>query len=126
MILLLTILTNALEAIYEGLYDNGKKTVSGIIEMCYKFIGVFTVAYITYGLTAGLILIPFWKIIIGFIFIRFLIFDYTYNKIRGLSLYYQGTTKLYDQMLSSVPGHFILFVKVIAGIVGTTFLLGIS
>ena len=126
MILLFTILTNALEAVYEGLYDNGKKTISGIIEFVQKLIGITTVAYVTYGLTVGTIDIPLWKIITGFVLIRFLIFDYIYNKTRGIPLYYTGTTKLYDKLLSKVPGHFILFVKVILGIVGTIFLLNLN
>lgn len=126
MILLLTILTNALEAIYEGLYDNGKRTISGIIELFQKLIGITTVVYVTYGLTVGTIDIPLWKIIVGFILVRFLLFDYIYNKTRGLHLYYQGMTKIYDRLLSNVPAHFILFIKVIAGIIGIVFLLGIN
>lgn len=126
MILLLTILTNALEALYEGLYDNGKKLLSGIIEFIQKIVAVSTVAYVTYGLTVGTIDIPIWKIITGFILIRFLLFDFVYNKVRGLPVLFIGSTKIYDKLLSKVPNNFILFVKVIAGIVGTAFLLGLN
>ena len=126
MILLLSILTNALEAIYEGLYDNGKKTIAGILELIQKAVGVFTVAYITSDLLTHHIYIPIWKLIVGFILIRFLIFDYIYNITRGLSLTYIGNTKLYDKFLNTVPGHFIAFVKIILGLMGTCFLLGLS
>lgn len=126
MILLLSILYNALEAIYEGLYDNGKKLLSGIIEFISKLFSVATVAYITYGVTVGLITIPIWKLIIGFILIRFLLFDFVYNKVRGLPALFTGSTKIYDKLLSKIPSHFILFIKVIAGIIGIIFLLGLN
>lgn len=126
MILILTILTNALEAIYEGLYDNGKKMLSGIIELTYRLLGAFTIVFITYGVTVGQIDISVWKLITGFIFVRFLIFDFTYNKTRGLPLMYIGSTKIYDKVLSKIPISFIVFIKFICGIVGTAFLLGLN
>lgn len=126
MILLLSILTNALEAIYEGLYDSGKKTIAGILEFIQKIVGVATVAYVTSGILTHDINIPIWKLIVGFIAIRFLIFDYIYNAVRKLPLDYRGRTKLYDKITSKVPGHFLFFVKFIVGVLGAAFLLGLG
>jgi len=125
MILIFTILWNALEAIADGLYDKGKKTISGVIEFIGKLVGIFTVAYVTYGITVYTIDIPVWKIILGFVFVRFLIFDYIYNITRGLEFEYIGNTKLYDKFLQKVPWHYLLFIKTICGIVGISFLLNL-
>lgn len=125
LILIFSIVWPILEAVYEGLYDNGKKTVSGIVEFLHKLVVVGTTAFVTYGVTVGMIDIPVWKLILGFVFIRFLLFDYTYNITRKLPLGFIGTTKIYDKVMSKLTswGH---FVKVICGVVGTAFLLGLK
>ena len=125
MILLLTILWHTLEAIADGLYDKGKKTISGIVEFIGKLITIGTTAYVTYGVVVGSIDIPIWKLIAGFVFVRFLIFDFIYNVTRGLSLWYIGNTKIYDKVMIKL-GTWGLFVKFCCGIVGIVFLIGLK
>jgi len=125
MILLLTILWHSLEAIADGLYDKGKKTISSIVEFINKLVAIGTTAYVTYGVVVGSINIPVWKLIAGFVFIRFLIFDTIYNLTRGLPWNYVGSTKLYDKVLAKT-GSWGWFLKAILGIVGIAFLLGLK
>ena len=127
MILLFTILFNALEAVHEALYDNGKKLLSGIIEAVLKAM----VVSIALAWFAGIHLfdldyIPYWKLLTGFVFVRFLMFDVIYNVTRGLPLLFMGSTKLFDRILSKVPASFLAFVRVVLGIIGICFLIGIQ
>lgn len=69
--------------------------------------------------------IPIWKMITGFVFVRFAIFDVTWNLARGIRWNYYGTTKLYDRIMYELGG-FGWMMKVISGIIGTIFLLGYS
>lgn len=69
--------------------------------------------------------VPEWKLITGFIFVRFAIFDFAYNITSGLPLMFYGTTKLYDRIMAKL-GNYGLMWKVIFGIIGTIFLLGIE
>jgi hypothetical protein len=124
LILILGIIWPTLEAVYEGLYDNGKKTISGIVELLHKLVVVGTTAFVTYGVTVGTIDTPIWKLILGFVFIRFLLFDYIYNITRKLPLGFIGTTKIYDRVMSKL-GNWGTFIKICCGIVGTAFLLGL-
>jgi hypothetical protein len=63
--------------------------------------------------------------ITGFVFVRFLLFDFTYNLSAGLNIFYIGSTKLYDRIMQQLGG-FGVFLKIGLGIVGITFLLGIE
>lgn len=69
--------------------------------------------------------VPAWKLIAGFIFVRFLIFDIAWNIARGVSWDYYGTTKAYDRFMVKL-GYFGQFAKLVFGIVGIFFLLGIE
>jgi hypothetical protein len=69
--------------------------------------------------------VPTWKLIMGFIGVRFLIFDFAYNLTFGLKWNYYGTTKLYDRIMNKL-GEYGLMLKVICGIIGVCFLLGID
>ena len=127
MILLFTILFNVLEAVHEALYDNGSKLLSGIIEAILKAL----IVSIALAWFAGIHLfnldyIPFWKLFTGFVFVRFLMFDVIYNVIRGLPLLFMGSTKLFDKIFSKVPASFLAFVRVVLGIIGICFLIGVQ
>ncbi len=67
--------------------------------------------------------VPLWKQIVGFIFVRFMIFDVAYNLANGQRWNYYGTTKLYDSIMTEL-GSFGWFVKIVSGIMGICFLMG--
>jgi hypothetical protein len=69
--------------------------------------------------------VPVIKLILGFIFVRFLIFDFAYNITSGLPLMFYGTTKWYDRIMKSLGNYGIMW-KVICGIIGIIFLFGKS
>ena len=67
-----------------------------------------------------------WKLIIGFIFVRFMIFDIAYNLSNGQRWNYYGKTKLYDRIMDRLGG-FGWFLKfLVFGPVGISFLAGWS
>ena len=125
MILLFTILFNVLEAVYEGLYDRGIKLWSGIVEFIQKGIVVFICINWFAGIHPIVHFAPVWKGVVGFVFVRFLIFDVVYNLVRGLRWNYIGNTKIYDKVMAKLGG-FGWFVRIICGIVGIIFLIGIT
>lgn len=128
MILLFTILFNLLEAIYEGLYDRGKKVLSNILELILKA-GILFICLAWFGGYSFLYYhwppIPIWKVALGFVFVRFLLFDVAWNLARGVKWNYYGTTKIYDRVMAEL-GSWGWFIKVCFGIVGIVFLLGIE
>jgi hypothetical protein len=65
------------------------------------------------------------KLILGFIFVRFLIFDVVWNLTFGVKWNYYGTTKLYDRIMSELGG-FGWFMKGVIGLIGICFLIGIQ
>ena len=69
--------------------------------------------------------VPTVKLILGFVFVRFLIFDFAYNLTSGLPLMFNGTTKHYDRIMAELGG-WGLMMRIILGIVGICFLLGID
>lgn len=69
--------------------------------------------------------VPIWKQVLGFIFVRFLIFDVVWNIVRGVRWNYYGTTKLYDRIMFELGGVGWM-AKIICGIMGLCFLLGID
>ena len=69
--------------------------------------------------------VPVWKIVTGFVFIRFAIFDVLWNLSRGVEWNYYGTTKLYDRVMYEL-GEWGWMAKGICGLVGVVFLLGIE
>jgi hypothetical protein len=69
--------------------------------------------------------VPAWKLIAGFIFVRFLIFDIAWNIARGVKWNYYGTTKLYDRIMTELAS-WGWMVKFVLGVMGICFLLGWS
>lgn len=67
--------------------------------------------------------VPVWKIVTGFVFVRFAIFDVLWNLSRGVEWNYYGTSKWYDRVMYEL-GSFGWFLKAIAGAVGIVFLMG--
>ena len=126
MVLLFSILFNAFEAVYEALYDKGQKALSVIFELVLKVGIVIICLYYLSGYRFLLYeLIPMWKVFAGFVLLRFAMFDLTWNLVRGVKWNYYGTVKLYDRLMAKLGGYG-WFLKIIAGIVGVCFLLGIE
>jgi hypothetical protein len=66
-----------------------------------------------------------WKLIAGFIGVRFLIFDVAINLAWGQKWSFYGTKKWYDRTMTKL-GSWGWFMKLICGIVGIVFLMGWS
>lgn len=124
MLLLLAILFILFEAVIEGLlkrfnkvqwlFDNFLQWLTAI----FLFGVWFVIAYHFDGYY-----VPIWKLITGFVFVRFGIFDIAYNLSNGQRWNYYGTTKLYDRIMEGFGG-FGQFIKAICFIVGCVFLIG--
>jgi uncharacterized membrane protein len=121
------------ESIAEGLYDNGKKTLSGVIEFIKLVVTTMVIfAWLNCIYPKGIIWQPayYWTILAGYVLLRFAIFDLVYNLIRGLLPFFIGETKLSDKLLrkffswTKFPSdHFLFMVKLISLAVGLTWLL---
>jgi hypothetical protein len=126
MILLLAILFICFEAIGEALIKKYYPTsyiFKGWLQWVIAivlFLIWFVIAY-----RFDKYYIETWKLITGFIFVRFAIFDLAYNLTAGLDWDYYGTTKLYDRIMYYFGG-FGLFMKGVLGICGIVFLMGWS
>jgi hypothetical protein len=126
MILILAILFICLEAIGEALIKKHYPTsfifkgwLQWVIAIAL-FLIWFVIAY-----RFDKYYVETWKLITGFIFVRFAIFDLTYNLTAGLDWDYYGTTKLYDRIMYYFGG-WGFFIKGILGICGIVFLMGWS
>jgi hypothetical protein len=130
MILLITALLFILfEAIGEALIKMYRPKLSVIV---FKWWLQWIIAIALFGIWLFVIALPFdkyyvpvIKLILGFIFVRFLIFDFAYNITSGLPLMFYGTTKLYDRIMAKLGGWGIMM-KFILGIIGICFLIGIQ
>ena len=127
MILLYAILFILFEAIGEGLL---KRYYPEKTKLLFKWwvqditaIGLFCIWLFAIALPFDTYYVPTLKIIIGFVFVRFLIFDIAYNLSNGQKWNYYGTTKLYDRIMVSLEG-LGWMAKTICGIVGICFLIG--
>lgn len=124
MLSLLAILTILAEAIGEGLlkrFNKAEWLFGGFLQwlIAIFLFGVwFVIAY-----HFDNYYVETWKLITGFVFVRFMIFDVAWNIARGVKWNYYGTTKLYDRTMNRLGG-FGWFVKLVAGIVGVCFLMG--
>jgi hypothetical protein len=130
MILLITVLIFiTFEAITEALIKMYRPKLSAIV---FKWWLQWIIAIALFGIWLFVIALPFdkyyvpvIKLILGFIFVRFLIFDFAYNITSGLPLMFYGTTKLYDRIMAKLGGWGIMM-KFILGIIGICFLIGIQ
>ena len=118
------------EAVPEALYDNGKKRTSGIFEFIYRAGVAITVFMWVTGSCLTFYGQSVYVILAGYILLRFSIFDYLYNVVRGLSPFYIGNTKYYDKfwvwffrMTRFPKEHFFAFVKFILMIIGVVWLI---
>jgi len=85
------------------------------------FFGIFLL--IAFNFTGYFV--PTWKIITGFIFVRFAVFDIAYNIANGQKWNYYGSVKLYDRIMFELA-EWGWMVKIICGIIGVCFLMGLN
>jgi len=127
MVLIIALIVILAEAIAEALIKKRhpdsfifKWWLQWIIAIALFLIWLFAIA-----LPFDKYYIPTWKLITGFVFVRFAIFDIAYNLTSGLKWNYYGTTKLYDRIMIRLGG-WGWWIKLCLGIIGACFLLGLS
>jgi len=127
MILFWAILFIEFEAIGEGLIKRKDPVWSEFVfEEWFQDVTavlLFLVWFLVLALPFDAYYVPVWKLITGFVFVRFMIFDVSYNIASGLPLKYYGTTKLYDRIMTKL-GSWGWWMKLVCGIMGICFLLG--
>jgi hypothetical protein len=130
MILLITALLFILfEAIGEALIKMYRPKLSVIVFKWWLqwiiVIALFLIWLFAIALPFDKYYVSTVKLILGFIFVRFLIFDVVWNLTFGVKWNYYGTTKLYDRIMSELGG-FGWFMKGVIGLIGILFLIGIQ
>jgi hypothetical protein len=126
MILTTAILIILIEAIGEGILKRFKPTSFIFDNYIQWVIAIFLFAlwFIwAYHFDGYYVLVA--KLIIGFVFVRFAIFDVAWNIARGVKWNYYGTTKLYDRIMFELA-EWGWMVKIICGIIGVCFLMGLN
>lgn len=122
MNLLLALFLIIFEAVFEGLKIAGYHVASEIVEAVY-------LSGITLGLFAWINgqkkfdYKPVIKILIGYVLLRFCLFDLICNISAGQDWNYYGFTKLYDRVMLELGG-FGWMIKAIAGFWGIAWLIG--
>lgn len=105
MIIILYILSILFNAVGDGLNDSGKKGIGHILQ---------ALAFIPLLFDN-----PIWYVAIpSYTLLNIALFDYAYNISRGEDIDFVGTTSLWDRLISKVPFGFMLFVRLMAFIVG--------
>ncbi len=124
MLLVNCILIILFEAVGEGLIKR-----YNLFDFLFKWwvqwliaIGLFAL-WLLYALQFDNYDVPVWKLITGFIGVRFMIFDVAYNLANKQKWNYYGTVKLYDRIMTKT-GSWGWFIKIICGIIGICFLMG--
>jgi len=96
-----------LAALMDGFYDKGKKLLSSVFKSL--FIGAVAYSFTLQG---------DYKTVIYFFLCWWVLFDIVYNIVRGLGLFYVGTTKWTDKLIrlafrTNAP-HFSFITKLMA------------
>lgn len=115
------------EAIPEGMRMWGQHKSAASIEFVYRAVVTFACFIVISGHEVMHIQFSFIRAIIGYVLLRFAIFDLIYNFYAGNTLFYIGDTKWYDKILRKMkmPEHFWAFVKFIALVWGVAWLMNI-
>jgi hypothetical protein len=101
MNLVLVIFLILFEATYEALKTKGKDIASEFVEFIYLAVTItICFAWINeipfpFSITSA----AFWKVIGGFVLLRFGIFDLIFNIVCGVNIFYIGKRKFYDKVL---------------------------
>jgi hypothetical protein len=130
LILTLAICFNGLEATLEAVFLKFNPAIHKFIERFHTLVVLFV-----FLVWAGAVhFIPnetlYWKLFLGYWFIRFLIYDTVWNATSivcgaDISIWYYGDVKLYDRIMKKLVS-WGWFMKVVLGVVGIVFLLGIK
>lgn len=125
--LLSAIIIILFEAVGEGLlkrFNKAEWLFDNFVQWVVA-IALFTIWFLIFALPFDGYYVPVWKIVLGFVFVRFLVFDPAWNIARGVKWNYYGTTKLYDRIMFEFA-EWGLMMKIICGIIGVVFLMGWS
>lgn len=133
MYLLISLYLILSEVFAEAFKLKGKHIESAIIEWLYRaFVTIIVFAYVT-GTRISFLQLnnsdQFVKIIIGFLFVRFALFDPLYNIIIGENISYIGITKLWDKVLNwlfnkiRIASEHFLFIRFIFFVWGALWLI---
>jgi hypothetical protein len=127
MLLFTAILFIAFEAIAEGLAKRFNFADDFIFDAWVQWVIALLLfgGWLVIALQFNEYFVPVVKLILGFVFVRFAIFDIAWNLSRGVEWNYYGTTKLYDRVMYEL-GEWGWMAKGICGLVGVVFLLGIE
>lgn len=126
MLLLLAILFILFEAVSEGLLKRFSLADFIFNNFIQWLIAIFLFAlWFVIAYNFDNYYVETWKLITGFVFVRFGIFDIAYNLSNGQKWNYYGKTKLYDRIMYYFGG-FGWWIKLCCGIVGVSFLAGWS
>jgi hypothetical protein len=108
------------EAAYEGLADREYRGIAGLIEFVHRAIETLLIlAYIGGIYFFSIETKPFLEVVVGFLFVRYALFDVVYNLTVGKEIFYIGFTKWYDKAWrwffgwSHFPEHFLAITKFI-------------
>ena len=126
--LLLALFLILCEAVPEGMRMRGDHKWAASIEFIYRAVVTFVCFAFLNGISSSAnIQFSFIRAIIGFVLLRFAVFDLIYNLYAGNPLFYIGDTKWYDKILRrmKMPEHFWAFVKFIALVWGGAWLVNI-
>lgn len=124
MNLLLALFLIIFEAVFEGLKTSGFHITSEVVELVYLVV----VTLVSFGWLNKVSYLheeprteSFFKVIIGYVLVRFALFDMIWNISAGQDLFYYGTTKLYDKIMTQL-GAFTFILKFTALIWGVAWL----
>jgi len=128
-ILILALFLIVCEAVFEGLSIRGKHLASELIELVYRAVLTLVLfAWVTGIKSIINIDVQFIRVIIGYVFLRFSIFDPIWNLAAGQPINFVGSTKLFDKFLQEIRNlwgmNSVWFVRFIAGFWGVAWLLG--
>jgi len=92
-----------IEAVFEGLRTGGHLLAAELVEVVY-LAGITFIMFLWYNIEFSFDtkIASFWKVIIGYILLRFALFDTIWNISAGQDLFYYGTTKVYDRFMASL------------------------
>jgi len=112
MNLLLALFLIIFEAVFEGLKTQGLHIASEMVEFTY--LSVVTLMVLAFLNRKYVFKEPnlysFIKILIGYLLLRFALFDSVWNIAAGQDIFYYGTTKLYDKIMTQL-GAFVFILK---------------
>lgn len=128
--LLVALFLIVFEAVPEGLALDGHKMIAGILE-AVKLIGItltvyayFTVSYPEKPYSRWYLTFNggYWWLIAGYFLLRFGIFDIIFNLSAGQEMFFRGTTKVYDILMTKL-GSWGWFIQLCCTLPGIAFLM---